>query len=242
MTGIYAIINTINGKRYVGQSVNIHKRMQDHFRQLGRGKHICKYFQYAFNKAGADVFGFAVLEECGKEALTEREQFWMDYYRDRGLYNSVPAAGSNLGMRHTAEAKEKMAVARRGKHLTAEAREKIAAALTGQKRTAEARANMTEAQVKRKVRLGSKQSEETRKKISASLKGRVMTDEHKAKIAAKSRARVITPETRAKMSLVHRGAIVPEGVVAKRRETIECLLTQGALRRREDGRLEHCHL
>ena len=31
MIGIYKIINLINGKIYIGQSININKRIKDHF-------------------------------------------------------------------------------------------------------------------------------------------------------------------------------------------------------------------
>ena len=39
MTGIYSIINIVNNKRYIGQSINIEERVKRHFRELRKGIH-----------------------------------------------------------------------------------------------------------------------------------------------------------------------------------------------------------
>lgn len=36
-SGIYAIKNTLNGKAYIGQAVNIERRINQHFRALSKG-------------------------------------------------------------------------------------------------------------------------------------------------------------------------------------------------------------
>ena len=39
-SGIYMILNKINNKVYIGQSVNVGDRLDGHLRELRKGKHI----------------------------------------------------------------------------------------------------------------------------------------------------------------------------------------------------------
>ena len=55
------------------------------------------------------------------------------------------------------------------------------------------------------VRKGSKMSEETRRKMSESLKGRKFSEEHRRKIGEANRRRIISEETRRKLSEVNKG-------------------------------------
>lgn len=49
-SGIYIIQNTNDGKVYIGQSVNINRRLKDHIRLLKLGKHKNTYLQRAYDK------------------------------------------------------------------------------------------------------------------------------------------------------------------------------------------------
>ena len=202
--GIYAIKNKINGKVYVGQAVNIKRRFYDHFRELRAGNHKCKHFQSAFKKYGEDVFFSSVIEKCSNELLTEREQYWMDFYGYKNTYNTAPAAGSTIGIKqtpetcakisaskmgnhnrtgikHTKAARAKISAAGKGRKYTAETIAKRAAANTGQKRSPEARARMSAAQAGKG--LGRKHTIETRVKMSEAGKRKVFTEEHKRNIS-----------------------------------------------------------
>ena len=53
-SGIYIIENKVNGKKYVGQSVNIGSRKSKHFGELKRGTHHNGYLQNAYNKHGEE--------------------------------------------------------------------------------------------------------------------------------------------------------------------------------------------
>ncbi len=68
-------------------------------------------------------------------------------------------------------------------------------------------------------RLGSKQSEETRRRISEGCKGRKATDETRERMSAANRLRKQSPEARAKISAARKGVKVPAEVVARRVET-----------------------
>lgn len=53
---IYSIINTINGQRYVGQTLNIAHRMEEHFSALKNNSHHSHKLQRAYNKYGVENF------------------------------------------------------------------------------------------------------------------------------------------------------------------------------------------
>lgn len=73
---------------------------------------------------------------------------------------------NRLGKKHSEETKEKMSTLRKGRKLSMETKEKISLANKGKKRTLE------QIEKYRQTHLGKKHSEETKKKISASLKAR----------------------------------------------------------------------
>ena len=62
ISGIYKIVNKVNGKYYVGGSKNIHKRWLEHKGLLRRNIHDNGHLQNAWNKYGEATFDFIV--EC----------------------------------------------------------------------------------------------------------------------------------------------------------------------------------
>ena len=73
ITGIYKITNSLNGKMYIGQTIDMGKRKKEHFKSLSSGIHFNKYLQNAFDKYGSDAFSFDVIEVCDVSALNEKE-------------------------------------------------------------------------------------------------------------------------------------------------------------------------
>lgn len=55
MIGIYKITNRINGKSYVGQSINMEKRFKEHLYKQDT------YIDRAIHKYGKDNFNFEIL-------------------------------------------------------------------------------------------------------------------------------------------------------------------------------------
>ena len=86
---IYQIKNKINNKIYIGQTANFHRRISDHKRQLRNGTHKNVYLRAAWATDGEENFEFSILEsDISNENLHDREQFWIDAYRESGLlYN-----------------------------------------------------------------------------------------------------------------------------------------------------------
>ena len=79
MVGIYQIKNKLNGKIYIGQSVNIKRRWKDHRNRPfnKKAKQYDSYLYKAIRKEGIDNFEFLILEECSKELLDEKEKEWI---------------------------------------------------------------------------------------------------------------------------------------------------------------------
>ena len=97
MTGIYKIENLINGKKYIGQSINIYERWNDHKRTNERtsSKQKQTYPLYlAFKKYGIENFSFEIIEECSVDELDEKEKYWIKYYHSY-IYDSQ-SNGYNL--------------------------------------------------------------------------------------------------------------------------------------------------
>lgn len=118
-SGIYQILNKVNGKVYVGSSATIEVRWKIHKGELGRGVHGNTHLQNAYSKYGPEAFEYFVIEYCCpiKEILLEKEQFWMDALKviEKG-YNINPTAGSMLGRVHSKETKKKIFDAIKGEN------------------------------------------------------------------------------------------------------------------------------
>ena len=81
ISGVYIITNSINGRRYIGSSNNIRKRLWKHRSLLRHNKHENPHLQNAWNKYGEDNFVYSILEECDVSILLEREQYYIDKYK-----------------------------------------------------------------------------------------------------------------------------------------------------------------
>jgi group I intron endonuclease len=117
--GIYAIVNSVTGARYIGQAINIQNRWNEHRRCLREDTHSNEHLQSAWNKYGEQAFRFEVLlryELTGDTAydrmsLILHEQHFIDQIwpastltrRPRGVYNLAPVASSSVGVKHSLE-------------------------------------------------------------------------------------------------------------------------------------------
>ncbi len=83
-TGIYKIENTINGKVYIGQSVDINKRITVHKSNANNpkiGKAHDLYIYTAIRKHGIENFDFSIVELCDRPELNAKERYWIAYYK-----------------------------------------------------------------------------------------------------------------------------------------------------------------
>jgi group I intron endonuclease len=177
--GIYAICNTADGKRYIGQSIEVERRNKEHIDKLKCGKHHNQYLQSAFAKYGVDSFEFRILEEVEIGMLDVREREWIKYYKsDQRQFGYNLESGGNLYKKHSLETKRKISDAGKGRVVSAGSRLKASLSNRGQRR-----------------------SKETRERISAACKGRVISTETRNKMALSHTGQHRSAETRQKMSL-----------------------------------------
>lgn len=73
ISAVYCFRNLVNGKRYVGSSVDVEGRRKSHISMLRRGKHHSVKFQHAWDKYGRGQFIFETLSACSEERLRSRD-------------------------------------------------------------------------------------------------------------------------------------------------------------------------
>lgn len=227
-SGIYAITNKANGKRYVGSAVNIKSRWKTHQSCLNRGKHHSPKLQNSWLKNGEDAFSFDVLEYVpDREMLIQCEQAWIDCFKSATLgYNVAPKAGSCLGVRHSDEVKLARSKALKGRKRTEKEIESLNAAiqarspevererirkvsLANRNRTPEAKAESAARAVETKRLRGNlKSTPEAIAKQKAAITGRKMSPE----VVAKMVGRKQSPETIEKRVSKLRGKPMPDHV------------------------------
>lgn len=208
--GIYEIVNTKNGNRYIGSAVSFSSRWNKHRSELRRNSHRNVKLQRAWNKYGEGSFESRKMLICAPCNLLMYEQRCLDAMKPE--YNLFPSAGSALGWRHTAESKAKIGAVHKGSHKSPEAKAKISAAKIGKKLTPEHRAKLSlkrhSAETKALISASMKgriTSPETRAKLSLSLTGLKRSEEERARMSLRAIGKKASAETRAKLSLLRVG-------------------------------------
>ena len=82
-SGIYKIINTSNGRIYVGKAKVLRQRFYEHRRKLQADRHGNKFLQNDFNKCGTEAFEYHILEVIEEHAARNTaEEKWIAKYYD----------------------------------------------------------------------------------------------------------------------------------------------------------------
>lgn len=199
--GIYMFTNLINGRQYIGQSIDMQDRARDYKTEIHP-----RPINRAINKYGWENFKVEILhefnEKVDKWTLLALETAFIDEYKTLtkyGGYNIRLFGDSNLGCKmpehmiqrlrerrekkhpcfgrkHTEEAKQKMrennARAMLGKHPSLETRRKMREARKHHIFTPETRLKLSKSlSGKNNPMYGKKASDETKAKMSAKQKG-----------------------------------------------------------------------
>lgn len=76
---VYCIQNNLNGKIYIGSTVNLYARLHGHRNELKYNKHQNSYLQNSVNKNGLNNFSCFPIEFIkDTENINYREQYWID--------------------------------------------------------------------------------------------------------------------------------------------------------------------
>lgn len=187
-SGIYAIVNKLNGNRYIGSSENIKKRWANHIKRLKNNNHHSRHLQSAWNKYGEEYFDFVLLMNCVPEELIRNEQRFFDACLPE--YNVSPVAGRTSGIIRSEEYRKKQSRSQKGKTITLETRNKISEGMKGKRNSLGVTRDL---------------SDDVKKKISKKLIGHSVSEETRIKIGSKNRNYKHTQEAKIKIGLASLG-------------------------------------
>lgn len=175
LSGVYKILNKVNGKIYIGSSINLNKRELYHLWELRIKNHSNEYLQRSFIKYGKDSFSFEIIDHCIPEKCIDREQFYINWYLKNGfdLYNICKKAGSVLGRKMSEETKIKIGLANSKQRLSEERKEHLRKINAGKKLPEAVKAKIGASQI------GKKMSEEAKRKIAIAILGSKKSDAHR---------------------------------------------------------------
>ena len=162
--GIYKITNP-NGKIYIGSSIRIEKRWIS-YNSLNKKQP--KLF-YSFQKYGKNNHIFEIIEECSKENLYKRENYWGKYFNvlEEGLNCFLPGY-ENIKSEVSKDTKLKLSISQKGLKNSMYGKSGVLSPVFGRKC-----------------------SNEQKEKLSKIHKNKIISLEHKKKISKK----VICTET-----------------------------------------------
>lgn len=183
-SGIYKIINTVDGKYYVGSSKNIQKRWDEHRRELRLNKHPNDFLQNAWNKHGESNFDFKIIELVKNEELLLVEQKYLD----------IVKVESEMSYNLNYDA--------RGGELSEYSKQKISKANMGRKITEEIRLKLSESHK------GIKLTDDAKLKLRVFNKGKKLSDDHKQKIGLANKGKKYSSEIKKKLSELRKGLYI----------------------------------
>jgi group I intron endonuclease len=138
---VYKIANLVNGKIYVGKTLDIDERWNKHIEiSKSKKKPAYQYLHKSISKYGKENFQIAILEQGMSECdAFDREKFWI-----QELDSKNPDVGMNLtaggegvsGLKWTDESKSSISGPNNhnfGKPISIEVKEKISISLSGSK-------------------------------------------------------------------------------------------------------------
>lgn len=96
--GIYKFYNPQENKYYIGLSIHLDTRYNEHRRNSQNPNHVNYYcdFYKAVRKYGFENFEYSIIEECEPNELNEKEKYWISYYDSyHNGYNMTPGGDFN---------------------------------------------------------------------------------------------------------------------------------------------------
>jgi len=131
-SGVYYLINNINGHTYVGSSINLASRMRNYLNNtfLKSKQNINMPIVNALLKYDQSNFTLLILEYVETESLTIRETYYITLLMP--YYNVLKQGYSSLGYKHTEETKKLLSELAKNRIHSDLTKSLIARALTGE--------------------------------------------------------------------------------------------------------------
>lgn len=127
--GIYVWINRLNGKKYVGSSVNLRRRLLEYYNINRLLNENSMPINTALLKYGYQNFSFTILEFCDLDNLMSREKYFFDVYSPEYNILNIPGSPSRgSGWKHSEATIENMRVAALNRDKSLAAVDKLSAA------------------------------------------------------------------------------------------------------------------
>lgn len=195
---IYCLTCQVNGKVYIGETINFDKRMVAYKTLQCKGQ---PHIYNALKSHGVENFLYEIIDYgISQSDLNELEKYHMALSKSQDReYGYNTRGGGGARGRHSEESKRKNSDAHKGKNkspwsedtkkkraewrllnpVTQETRNKLSEKGKGRKHTEEAKIKMAETKKGNTIWKGRKHSPETKAKMSSLAKGRKATEETK---------------------------------------------------------------
>jgi len=152
--GIYRILNTKENKSYIGGTVNLRVRKNQHFSLLSRRIHKNRFLQEDFDRLGECCFIFEHLVICKPFQIHCLEEKFIEKYNTLENGYNIEKTGCVIkGQKRNPETGNRISIANTGNRQSIETKEKLS-----------------------KINIGKKLSKETKNKISLANKGRKLSN------------------------------------------------------------------
>jgi len=105
--GVYRWVNILNNKIYIGSSENLTQRFYGYLNK-NTLENWCKKsrshtISWALLKYGYENFRLEILEYCDASIVLQKEQYYLDLFKDKQKYNIAKIAGSNKKFKYSKE-------------------------------------------------------------------------------------------------------------------------------------------
>jgi len=201
---IYVVENLINGKMYVGQTVDLDRRWSLHLSKSSN----CLYLHRAIEKYGTENFEMVIIETLdNQEESNEREKYWISELNTLSPVGYNLKAGGDMGGVPCEETRSRMSASakNRARGFDEDWRESMRQAQLGRKHSVESKEKMRQSKLAdNNPNYGKSPSEETRQKQRAALIGKERSPETVQKMRqsmiGKNKGKVQSEETKKKIS------------------------------------------
>lgn len=147
-SGVYFLINKVNGHGYVGSSINLAYRMKNYLNNsfLISKQNVNMPIVKALLKYDQSNFSLLILEYVEPESLTIRETFYITHVMP--YYNVLKQSYCSLGYKHTEDTKKLLSVLAKNRVHYEKTKALIARALTGENNPFYNKTHSTESKIR----------------------------------------------------------------------------------------------